>query len=274
MGFIPTSTKDISNVFTVIWKVKENINNPILGIQLLKYLENLKGVNTVFSVGINKNTLKIFEHLNIYTNKLRQYVLINRDISKFQIAKINDLKPSRCESKILKNYKITELKNKTDFDDFNFLEYKENIPYKTKDYFVKRYLDHPIYIYNIYGVFFKKKLISLYFTRLQSHKNSKVIRIVDFIGKEKTIFPFADFISRLINTKNYEYADFYCFGLDYKMIEDSGFELVHIDNENLIIPNYFQPFLKKNISIYFFSNTKNISNIKIFKGDGDQDRPS
>ena len=43
----------------------------------------------------------------------------------------------------------------------------------------------------------------------------------------------------------------------------------------MIIPNHFEPFERKNIDIYcaFKSNYKN-KIIRLFKGDGDGDRPS
>ena len=45
------------------------------------------------------------------------------------------------------------------------------------------------------------------------------------------------------------------------------------DTVNDIIPHYFEPFLKKNVSIEFAYKTKE-RNYAFFKADGDQDRPS
>ena len=275
LGFISTSTKDITNVFTVIWKVEENNANPVLGIQLLNYLKNLKGVKNVLSVGINKNTLQIFEYLNIYTNKLNQYVLINEAIKDFKIATVPKTKIKNIEpKKYLDDFNVRKINDKNELDNFDFLKYKFNIPYKSKDYFIKRYFKHPIYNYDVYAVFKKENINSLYFTRLQPYNNSHVIRIVDFIGEQNTMYSFSKFISKLIISEAFEYADFYCFGIDDNIMKESGFQIVNTQNNELVIPNYFQPFVKKNIPIYFFANTKEVEKIKIFKGDGDQDRPS
>tara|TARA_B110000003_G_scaffold258321_1_gene277419 strand:+ start:164 stop:1165 length:1002 start_codon:yes stop_codon:yes gene_type:complete len=275
LGFISTSTKDISNVFTVIWKVEENNGNPVLGIQLLNYLINLKGVKNVLSVGINKNTLQIFKYLNIYTKKLNHYVMINKVIKDFKIATVSKTKTEIIEpNKHLNDFNVRKIIDDNELDNFDFLKYKCNIPYKSKDYFIKRYFNHPIYNYEVYAVFKKKNITSLYVTRLQPYNNSHVIRIVDFIGDQNTMYSFSKYISKLIVSEAFEYADFYCFGLDNNIMIESGFEIVNTQNNELIIPNYFQPFVKKNIPIYFFANTKEIEKIKIFKGDGDQDRPS
>ena len=60
-----------------------------------------------------------------------------------------------------------------------------------------------------------------------------------------------------------------------EVIKSSGFVEVPDDSDDIIIPNYFEPFLKKNIKIYFFiDRSLEDSRIIIFKGDGDQDRPN
>ena len=43
----------------------------------------------------------------------------------------------------------------------------------------------------------------------------------------------------------------------------------------MIIPNHFEPFEQKNIDIFCaYKNNGNFKNIKIFRSDGDGDRPS
>ena len=45
--------------------------------------------------------------------------------------------------------------------------------------------------------------------------------------------------------------------------------------KNLIVPNHFEPFENKNIDIIiaYLSFYKNNTNIRLFKGDSDMDRP-
>ena len=45
------------------------------------------------------------------------------------------------------------------------------------------------------------------------------------------------------------------------------------NNDHEVIPNYFEPFLKKNVSIEFAYKAKE-NNYAIFKADSDQDRPN
>ena len=43
---------------------------------------------------------------------------------------------------------------------------------------------------------------------------------------------------------------------------------------NQLIPEYFEPFVKKNIDLKLCIFKNKYKNLLIFKGDGDQDRPS
>lgn len=89
LGFIPSAIDEVSDINTVIWKVSKNTENPILGIQLLQFLQKEKCVRTVLSVGINKKTKGIYNYLGMFTDSLEQYVIINREIEDFKIAKVN-----------------------------------------------------------------------------------------------------------------------------------------------------------------------------------------
>jgi hypothetical protein len=275
LGFISSALEDYSDICTVIWKVSKNSQNPILGIQLLQFLQKEKGVRTVLSVGINKKTIGIYKYLGMYTDSLNQFVMINKSIQEFKIAKVNELKDFDSISVSLDvNYDIKLIKQELDLSDFNFEEYKQNIPFKNKKYFSKRYFEHPIYQYSVYGAYFKNKLVGLIVTRVQSYNESKILRIVDFIGEEKCLLSFGNFFSELIVKKGYEYADFYCFGLHQDLLNNAGFYLIDLSKEDLIIPNYFYPYLLKNIPIYFFADTNKIESLRLFKADGDQDRPN
>ena len=70
--------------------------------------------------------------------------------------------------------------------------------------------------------------------------------------------------------KGYEYIDFYLYGIEDDILRDAGFVLQ--DDDVNIIPNYFEPFVQKNISLDFYADS--LEEIILFKGDGDQDRPN
>ena len=94
------------------------------------------------------------------------------------------------------------------------------------------------------------------------------------MGEEVGLKFVAKDLYEIMQNNDCEYIDFMCFGFDYQIILDAGFKEVDIESEELIIPNHFSPFVQKNIKLHFFVDTDKVSNIKICKADGDQDRPS
>ena len=78
-------------------------------------------------------------------------------------------------------------------------------------------------------------------------------------------------INFLIENK-YEYIDFVIYGIDNKKLRDIGFE---IKNNKQIIPNYFEPFIKKdtNLNLAIIVNPYGDKLVSV-KADSDQERPN
>ena len=70
-----------------------------------------------------------------------------------------------------------------------------------------------------------------------------------------------------------EYLDFMQYGIQKKYFIEAGFSLLN-NTQDVIIPNYFEPLVKKNIPLLFSHNLYKKTNFRLFKGDGDQDRPN
>ncbi len=283
LGFIPSSIIKSNNYSSIensdycasLWKVKKNIENPTVGIQLLQVLRSMNDIGVLYSLGINEKTIGIYKYLGIYTDSLSQYVIINENIQKFKIAEVpkSSIRHNSNIS-IEEGYNVKVIKDQSELSSFHFDKFKDNIPFKNEDYFSKRYYNHPIYEYVVFGVYLYDDLKGFFATRVQSLDDSKVLRIVDFIGEENCIASFGKFVAEFIAENGYEYADFYCFGIDNDLLINSGFQLIDPLKDDLIIPNYFSPYAKKNIQIHFYADTDKIENVKLFKGDGDQDRPN
>ena len=69
--------------------------------------------------------------------------------------------------------------------------------------------------------------------------------------------------------ENAEYIDCLNYGISQETFLNMGF----LVRENIIIPNYFEPFEQRNVDIEFAFSSKSDEYV-IFKGDSDQDRPS
>ena len=68
--------------------------------------------------------------------------------------------------------------------------------------------------------------------------------------------------------------DIYSYGISKKILKKAGY-INRYNVKNLIVPNYFEPFVRENVDIFCaFKTSLNKKKIKLFKGDGDGDRPS
>jgi predicted RNA binding protein with dsRBD fold (UPF0201 family) len=272
LGFIKSSELN-SDIWTVIWKAVSSKNHPMLGVELFDFLRNSKEYGVLLSLGINTKTIGIYDYLDIYTNNLNHYVILNKNIKDFKIARLLNGKYLK-EVNFLFNKKYSlELLEESKLD-FAFEAYKRNIPYKSRQYFIKRYFHHSIYKYKVFGIYKNNKLTSLMVARVVTVNESQALRIVDYIGEDKDIQFVSKYLHKLIVDNKFEYVDFMCFGFDNNALQQAGFTKVNPNSKSLIIPNYFSPFVQENVVINFFADTKDIDNIKIYKADGDQDRPS
>ena len=271
MGFIKSSNSN-SDIWAAMWKAIKHDAHPMLGIELLEYLRNANNYNRLTCVGINTNTVAIYHYLGIYTNHLNQYVIINKNIQKFNILKVEDIEFIK-QINFIENTQYSLIKLEECELDFNF-DSQDYIPHKDKDYFIKRYFNHPIYNYIVYGIYKEELLTSLIITREVAIDNSKILRVMDYLGDENDIVHVSKYIYQIVTNNSYEYIDFMCYGFDEKNLKKAGFKKVDLDSSNIIVPNYFSPFVQENIKIKFFADIKDISKIRICKADGDQDRPN
>jgi hypothetical protein len=73
--------------------------------------------------------------------------------------------------------------------------------------------------------------------------------------------------------RQYEYIDFVCHGFMRDYFVKAGFCQLDFDQNNTIVPNYYEPFLLKNVPVYCVSDQTALS-FRQCKADGDQDRPN
>ena len=201
------------------------------------------------------------------------YFLTSKEISKKLIYPNNFSNYKYISHKI--NFK--ELKSKKELLNIADSLFKYQIPKKSQKYLLYRYLKHPVYKYSIYKVVKNLKTIAIFVFRICKYKNYSAVRIIDFIGQNKH-FPNGRFLFHfLINKHKSDYIDIYCHGVPKTYLKKSGLEDVEKYKKiKLIIPNYFEPFVKKNIVLPYAYKllTKNNNKVRFFKGDSDLDRPN
>ena len=284
-AFIPYENFDNSfkhsSIFLSIWKVREDVNIAGLGLRTIKFIENNLEIKPILiqALGYAKEVLPLYERLGYTIGKLSHHVLINNTLDNYEILKKGNStnflteKETQADDLYMRQIDQGELVN-LNTDKFNFL-CKGLIPEKSKEFILAKYRDHPIYQYNYCLIFDKKNEYKLFFIyRKIQINNSNILRIVDVIGSEQNFEKIKHQLLELIIKNDSEYLDIYHFGLDDKSLKKADF-IDRYNSGGLIVPNYFEPFVRSNIDInYAFLSTGREKNIRFFKGDGDQDRPS
>ncbi len=256
LGYFDYDNK--GDIFTVIWKSSGKTDD---GLKCLQFLLNA-GYKSVSSCGINKRTIPIYEFFGINTGRLKHFYILNQEIEEYKIAKI-----SKKDIKKVKYEKVNDVIEVNNID--GLLNLKNYNFYKSPEYFNKRYFKHPYYKYHI--LVKSKKTNSILVYRIVKENGESCIRIMDFLGNEKGFNELANYLVEKMFQEKHEYIDIYETGLEDSTLKNMGF-IERTEDDINIIPNYFEPFVQKNIEIYYMSNCKD--KFRMFKGDGDQDRPS
>ncbi len=270
LGYIPYGG-ELRDIFTVMWKVLDS-GQMFAGVGLLYYLIDHGRCRHIFTSGLNEGTRNIYRYLGFETGDLQHFYMLNPD----------------CESRIAQIVDRTELN--TDFQDSSvsvtlekvtdkklFLadyspEKREDRIHKSSNYMVHRYFENPRYQYMIYQLWRDgEKTLSFLVAREQKQEESIILRLIDFVGDEGLLAHAGAPIRRLMRENGYEYVDLYVYGMAEEILYRAGFSKKMKDSAN-IIPNHFSPFCRKNVNIGIFWE-KEMHPI-IWKGDGDQDRPS
>ena len=149
---------------------------------------------------------------------------------------------------------------------------KKLMPYKSIEYYVNRYFNHPVYNYKF--VLIKdsnNEAQEVFVYRVCNALNRKYIFVVDYIGNgENMRGAYRDFCS-LLDEEDAECISFPCEGIDESFLISAGFRVR--DDANIVLPVYFEPFVCKNVDLdyHFWPGDKKYV---IVKGDADQDRPN
>jgi len=270
LGFIPISQYDkslVSNneLWLAIWKIKDSMSGKVSGIQLLFYLNNKLKPTTICSIGITEGVKEIYDAFKYKRDTLSHFYIVTDNYR----SNISDITSTNDCTNTLGKYQIKEVFLIQDkFILEKILVSSQQYPIKSIEYIKNRFLHHPTYKYHIYGIFFNDDIVSFFIARKIQINNGACLRIVDYYGDfidENICYSF----KALLKNIDAEYIDMVCHVPQVSAVIKMGF--LEKDNQD-IVPEYFEPFVQKNVTIDFAYKSKN--DIFIFKGDSDQDRPS
>ena len=250
--------------------IVEKNSHPMLNMEMQLFLEKQTSCRMMCSTGLNPNTsARIYPLFRYHVDKLKQYYKLG-EINDFRIAKVIQRPETAAEGETSLCCAIPD--PETLLTMFNLEAWKGQMPYKDMSYLRYRYFEHPFYHYEMFGICQDvKSAEAVLVGREISLQNSKVFRIVDYLGNRKAICGAGLSLTELMKNRDWEYIDFYCYGMNDEDMRGAGFVL-RDENDPNIIPNYFEPFVQKNVDIWFFC--KQHEQYLICKADGDQDRPN
>jgi hypothetical protein len=273
LGFIPISKFDSSVVnndfvWLALWKVREEAHTRGLGLRLLREVISAMPVSGFGVLGINPDHLSLYKSLGFTVGQLKQFYMVNSDTKQSLIANpLNEPFPqAKCGDAILKLLDKEGVRNVSVKSD------NVTVPFKSLKYFENRFFSHPIYKYQVYVIqqdSFDKAIIA---TRIAEHEGAKVLRIVDFFGCDSILAHCGIALQTLMEIHSCEYCDFWQHGVLDDVLIKCGFGNASMGS--IIVPNFFEPFVQKAAPVSFAIKSSISASFKIFRADGDQDRPN
>ncbi len=270
LGFILTEGNNDCLLWPAIWKSLDSIAPPGLGIALYNFLQNNIKIDVIIASGVGEKARGLYDNLGFKVEVLDQWYMLNNKINNFSLvdnitdANIskNNITKNDCKLQVCDLAKYQNLALNLEFS-----------PYKTIQYYIDRFYKHPIYDYQAYSVTINNETKAIIFIRSCDANGSTALRIVDYIGDHNAISGCGNEFSKLLDINNAEYIDFMNIGFDQEALINCGFQ--DRKQSDIVIPNYFEPFCKQNIDVYYaFKSTRTNTPCIIFKADADQDRPS
>jgi len=259
---------EYDEVWSAVSKVRTDVENneiKVLGSYLWRYLEKHKGFGTV---GISRFSFAMHTAIRHKTCSLRQYFILNRETKEYKIAVV----PSNYQNHFnsaKSNWYLFEIEDINAVDDAVPAYYR---PFKSMTYLINRFAKHPVYRYHFYGIYEGKELRSILVGKFVEINGGKILRIVDVLGSLEDVDNLYQDFQTILKETGSEYVDFLCYGIVDAVFRKMGFDKLDYEQNQLIIPNYFEPFEAKNIVIN--GAYKPAERYCMFKADADQDRPS
>lgn len=270
-GFISTSHFDSDlescrDFWLAIWKRREDISDVTLGIRLFYFVQQTFVPRSIGVVGLSEVAATLYARLGFQVGHLNQYFILNRNIASPTIAVDKGFEFSELHAP--SPYTITEVSG-SDMRAMKKITPGKWVPTKSIRFLLNRYVRHPVYKYRVFAVLEAGVPRCLIVMRAAHAQGSSCLRIVDFYGAFEGLASIQSELLTLAEREHAEYVDCYNYGVEPEVFRRLGFER---RNDRVTIPNYFEPFERRNIDLTF--GIKSDCRYVVFKGDSDQDRPN
>ena len=278
LGFIPMGRFDASlgdrDVLLAIWKVRDDAP-PGLGLRLLKQTERDLGARLIGAIGISQIVKPLYGLLKYEVGSMVHSAVIRPDVSEYRIADGVPAEvgpPNAAEPDPELSFEpIDESSDAhTAIDALG----SSQVPAKSHHYLIERYVDHPWYRYQLRLVRVSRQPVGVVVWRAVEAEGSRVLRIVDIVGEVEWLARAHGHLQALTVEHDAEYIDLVQTGIDQALLDAGGFLTVGRDPD-LVLPNYFSPFERRNVEIEFAYKVTDVdAPVRLFRADSDQDRPN
>lgn len=293
LGYIPYGTQGERDIFSAIWKVGKK-DGFLPGMELIRFLEAQGRCRNLLGVGLAAGAVSMMKYLRKKIGDFEQYYRLNPAVSQFRIAEIktlpatgtgaNESDPADTAYPAVSSTeeagdaeqggeKTHIWRRVTAFEEIgDVIEtwQRGRVPWKSAAFVKRRYFAHPEYAYETWHIAYGGR-DGLLVCRVQEAEGRSVYRIIDLIGDVSVLAGTEKLFAEQFAEHGYEYADCLVYGMDETIMERAGF-VKRTEEDGNIIPNYFEPFERRNITIHNYM--PKLDQIVMFRGDGDQDRPS
>lgn len=267
MGAIVYNKSEHPDISGCTWQVIKS-SNPMLGLDLNEYMIYHLNARYCYGLGLSDKAVKINELVGINVVSMDHYYrLADRDSYKIATVKRKIIPKVQESGYYLEHIDSVEEMKRVIPEN----ELAKRLLSKDYSYIEKRYFQHPIFHYDIWKIVDAgNNSHSVLITRDETMEDSKVCEIIDHYGRMEDLGKIALALDQLMIEKEYEFVDVYSYGIPVEIYENGGFCRGGETCEN-IIPNYFHPFVRKNITLKLVDAP--LMGLRMFRGDGDQDRP-
>lgn len=267
LGVILYSRSEHPDIAGCTWQTIKS-DNPMLGMELQDCMWKHISPRYTDSIGLTEKAARIYATLGATPIFMDHYYrLANR--REYVIAQI---KEKRIPSVRKTGYSLVRIESVKEMQKIiSADELASGVMSKDYEYIEKRYFKHPVYFYDIWKILDEKKSEkSVIVTREEKTNDAKMCKIIDYYGKPEILGEITGALDCLMEARGYEYIDVYSYGVKKEIYEKAGFLACTCESEN-IIPNYFHPFVRENVELRMLQ--PNLDGLRMFRGDGDQDRP-
>ncbi len=262
-GYIRASQDPSPDIWVSVWVAKKGHNG--VGLDLMDALPRLTGASVVACNNIRPKTMAFYRFLGWHADRVPHFYRLSGQ-EKYTLARVEDATVLPVSGDLV----LEPVESPEALAALGLPE-TPHTPKKDLWYLSRRYFAFPHLTYDVYCARQNDETLAYLVARVVDSGCGKVLRIVDYIGKDETLPRLGRAIDQLLHQTGAEYAECYCAGIPAQVFAAAGFSERKEDSPN-ILPNYLTPPLFENTEYYYFTNRP--EQFVLFKADGDQDRPN